>query len=139
VHAFSGLDAAREAFAPLGGRPAGACDVAFEVRRFWDNLTGLTALGSFELALEMARDGRLERFWNLLSALVYLSGAPCIDFSTAGVQRGTGGATGQLFLDDIELAMLLGLAIIVKEIVPGILQPHSSAPGARRRSAGAEP
>ena len=124
IHAFCGLDAGREAFAPLGGRPAGACDVSVSVRKLWNHLTGLKALSSFELVLAMAREGRLEQHWNLLSALVYLSGAPCIDFSTAGVQRGVDGATGQLFLDDVELALLLGLTIVVKEIVPGILQPH---------------
>ena len=43
IHAFCGLDAGREAFAPLGGRPAGACDVSVSVRKLWNHLTGLQA------------------------------------------------------------------------------------------------
>ena len=123
-HSFAGLDSAFDACAPLGGKPAGASEAAHVVRLLWGARTGLTALGSFEHSLRLAREGTLWRAWFMSLALVYFSGAPCIDFSEAGCGRGTGGDSGQLFLDDVELALLIGLAIIVKEIVPGILRPH---------------
>ena len=124
VHSFCGLDSAFDACAPLGGTPAGGSDAAADVRTLWEARTGKRCLGSFELTLKMAHEGTLSSVWFLTLALVYFSGAPCIDFSDAGCGRGTDGATGQLFLDDVALALLLGLAIIVKEIVPGILRPH---------------
>ena len=124
VHPFCGVDSVLEATRPLGGRPAGACDLNFWVRKLWEHRTGLPCLGDFSVVLAMARSGELRDVWDLSRAMLYVSGAPCIDFSTAGCQRGVEGDTGMLFLQDVELALALDLTVVIKEIVPGILAPH---------------
>ena len=124
VNPFCGLDASIDACVPLGGSSAGGCDINPYVRRLWERRTRARCMGSFTHMLALARAGRLAEWMDLSRALLYVSGAPCIDFSDAGLQRGVDGCTGQLFLDDVELALLIGTVVIIKEIVPGILKPH---------------
>ena len=120
---FAGLDTMLEVAGELGGSPACGADNHGPARAFWQGRTGRVCFANFATFREMVADPE-QRAHHLDRVLVYLSGPPCIDFSIAGGQLGTGGDTGQLFLDDADCALETDAPIVVSEIVLGILDPH---------------
>ena len=120
VASFAGLDTMLDVAATLGGSPSCGNDNHGFARAFWQTRTGKVCFADFATYLLMLDDPAL-RAENLARVLIYLSGPPCIDFSIAGVQRGTDGNTGQLFLDDAEGALETDAPVVISEIVLGIL------------------
>ena len=123
---FCGLDSLSFAAEPVGGVPVAAYDADEIVRELWSQRTGLRAWGDFYRVAAAAARGSLD--WLKPLVLIYLSGSPCPDFSSAGHGRGLDGKTGCLWLDDCRLGVLLGFAVIIREMVTGILDVDDGSP-----------
>ena len=123
---FCGLDSLSFAAEPIGGVPVAAFDMDDIVRKLWRERTGMVAWGDFYHVVEAAQKGALD--WLKPLILIYLSGSPCPDFSSAGHGRGLDGRTGGLWLDDCRLGILLGSPIIIREMVTGILDVDDGSP-----------
>jgi len=76
--------------------------------------------------LDAAADGLLDDLAS--SILIYISGSPCPDFSSAGCGRGVLGETGSLWLDDCELGIRLRPPVIIREMVTGIFDVDGGSP-----------
>ena len=123
---FCGLDSMSFAAEPLGGVPLGAFDSDEIVRYIWDGRTGLSSWGDFYEVVAAAERGELD--WLRRMLLVYVSGSPCPDFSSAGEGRGLDGNTGGLWLDDCRLGISLRAPVLVREMVTGILDIDNGSP-----------
>ena len=123
---FCGLDSMSFAAEPLGGQPLGAFDCDDIVRYLWDSRTGLESWGDFYDVVAAADLGELD--WMKPLLLIYISGSPCPDFSSAGLGRGLDGSTGGLWLDDCKLGISLRPPVLVREMVTGILDIDNGSP-----------
>ena len=89
--------------------------------------TGLCSWGDFYDAVVAAADlGELD--WMKPLLLIYISGSPCPDFSSAGLGRGLDGSTGGLWLGDCKLGISLRPPVLVREMVTGILDIDNGEP-----------
>ena len=123
---FCGLDSMSFAAEPLGGVPLGAFGICPTVRYIWDGRTGLSSWGDFYEVASAAERGELD--WLRLMLLIYVSGSPCPDFSSAGAGLGLDGSTGGLWLDDCRLGIALRPPALVREMVTGILDIDNGGP-----------
>ena len=96
------------------------------VRQLWSERTGIRCWGAFQGVLDATLDGHLD--WLVPATLVYISGSPCPDFSSAGARRGLDGTTGNLWLDDFDLGIRLGPPVIIREMVTGIFDVDGGSP-----------
>ena len=86
---FCGADSMSFAAQALGGVPVAGFDVDETVQRLWSERTGIPCWGEFSSVLDAAADGLLDDLAS--SILIYISGSPCPDFSSArGHERTTG-------------------------------------------------
>ena len=67
------------------------------MRKLWTERTGLTCWADFYNVLAAAKGGHLD--WLAPLVLMYISGSPCPDFSSAGHGHGTAGRTGGLWIE----------------------------------------
>ena len=123
---FCGADSMSFASQELGGTPVAGFDVDETVQRLWSERTGIPCWGEFSSVLDAAADGLLDDLAS--SILIYISGSPCPDFSSAGCGRGLLGETGSLWLDDCELGIRLRPPVIIREMVTGIFDVDGGAP-----------
>ena len=122
VSGFCGIDAASHAASELNGKPIAAFDNNGLVRQLWTEWHGIPCWGDFDHVLESARAGNLSWLLERHRHVFYVAGTPCPDWSSAGLGRGVDGNSGHLFIRNIELALLIGFPVIIKEQVPGILE-----------------
>ena len=123
---FCGADSMSFASRELGGAPVAGFDVDETVQRLWSGRTGIPCWGEFASVLDAAADGLLDDL--VSSILMYISGSPCPDFSSAGCGRGLLGETGSLWLDDCELGIRLRPPVIIREMVTGIFDVDGGSP-----------
>ena len=123
---FCGANSMPMAARDLGGVPVAGFDIDELVQRIWTDRTGVQCWGEFADVTEAAHDGLLDGLRD--SLLVYISGSPCPDYSTAGAGSGLLGTTGGLWLDDCELGIRLRPPIIIREMVTGIFAVDNGAP-----------
>ena len=102
--------------------------VAFDerVQQLWTDRTGVQCWGDFASVLDAAFEGLLDGLRE--ATLIYISGSPCPDFSSAGSGRGVLGSTGGLWLDDCELGIRLFPPVLIREMVTGIFDIDGGAP-----------
>ena len=132
---FCGAGSMSFASRELGGAPVAGFDVDETVQRLWSRRTGIPCWGEFSSVLDAAADGLLDDLVG--SILIYISGSPCPDFSSAGCGRGLLGETGSLWLDDCELGIRLRPPVIIREMVTGI-STSTAARHSGQRSTGIE-
>ena len=123
---FCGADSMPFAARELGGTPVAGFDVDETVQQLWSGRTGIPCWGEFSSVLDAAADGLLDDL--VSSILIYISGSPCPDFSSAGCGRGLLGETGSLWLDDCELGIRLRPPVIIREMVTGIFDVDGGSP-----------
>ena len=123
---FCGADSMSFAARELGGTPVAGFDVDETVQNLWSGRTGIPCWGEFSSVLDAAADGLLDDL--VSSILIYISGSPCPDFSSAGCGRGLLGETGSLWLDDCELGIRLRPPVIIREMVTGIFDVDGGSP-----------
>ena len=117
---FCGIDSMSCAAARSGGEPVAGFDINELVRKLWTERTGLTCWADFYNVLAAAKGGHLD--WLAPLVLMYISGSPCPDFSSAGHGHGTAGRTGGLWIGDCELGIRMRPPVIIREMVTGIFQ-----------------
>ena len=123
---FAGLDSAAVAMRALGGTIVAAFDIDTSVRRVHDRIHGQRCWGDFYKVWRMARTGRISG--TVKTALVYVAGTPCPDWSKAGLRRGqTGTAGGKLWLHNIAFAIAVMFPVVILEQVTGIFDVDSGA------------
>ena len=122
---FCGIDSMSCAAGPTGGEPVAGFDIDPLVRKLWTERTGLTCWSDFYNVLAAAKGGHLD--WLAPLVLMYVSGSPCPDFSSAGHGHGTAGRTGGLWIDDCELGIRMRPPVIIREMVTGIFQVDDGA------------
>jgi len=110
----------------LGRTPVAAFDVDETAQRLWSDRTGILCWGDFASVRDAAVDALFDDLAS--SALIYISGSPCPDFSSTGCGRGLLGETGSLWLDDCELEIRLRPPVIIREAVTSIFDVDSGAP-----------
>ena len=126
VSGFCGLDSMSFASEPLGGVPLAGFDVDETVQRLWTERTGIKCWGGFASVMDAACDGHLD--WLQPTALIYISGSPCPDYSRAGLGHGVSGRSGSLWIDDCHLGIRLKPPVIIREMVTGIFDTDGGAP-----------
>ena len=97
---FCGIDSMSYVAGQSGGEPVAGFAINELVRKLWTERTGLTCWSDFYNVLAAAKGGHLD--WLAPLMLMYISGSPCPDFSSAGHGHGTAGRTGGLWLSDCE-------------------------------------
>ena len=117
---FCGIDSMSCAAAQSGGEPVAGFDINDLVRKLWTERTGLTCWAGFCNVLAAAKGGHLD--WLATLVLIYISGSPCPDFSSAGHGHGTAGRTGGLWISDCELGVRMRPPVIMREMATGIFQ-----------------
>ena len=105
VSGFCGADSMSFAARELGGVPVAGFDVDETVQGLWSERTGMPCWGELSSVLDAPAGGLLDDL--VSSILIYISGSPCPDFSSAGCGRSLLGETGSLWLDDCELGIRL--------------------------------
>ena len=111
---------------PSGGTPIAGFDLDELVQRLWSERTGIGCWGGFGSVRDAAHAGLLDELRSAI--LIYISGSPCPDFSSAGARRGLDGTTGNLWLDDCDLGIRLGPPVIIREMVTGIFDVDGGSP-----------
>ena len=123
---FCGADSMSFAAEPSGGTPIAGFDLDELVQRLWSERTGIGCWGGFGSVRDAAHAGLLDELRSAI--LIYISGSPCPDFSSAGARRGLDGTTGNLWLDDCDLGIRLGPPVIIREMVTGIFDVDGGSP-----------
>lgn len=129
----SGIEAASQAWQPLGWRPAFFSEIepfpcAVLAHHHGSNLPGepLASNGVPNLGDMTAYKG-----WPDDAIDVLVGGTPCQDYSIAGLRLGMDGARGQLSLTYIEIAARYRPDWVVWENVPGVLSSNGGRDFAR--------
>ena len=121
VSTFSGIEAATEAWEPLGWEPLAFCEIepfpsAVLAHRYPDvpNLGDMTQVDWSQFA------GKAD---------VFVGGSPCQAFSVAGLRKSMEDDRGNLTLEFVKAARAVGAAFTVWENVPGVLNTDDNAFG----------